>query len=50
MKKRFMKLYRLYRHKKFGEPFNEKGDNDNDDSDGGYDFNPQKYIPNPIKE
>ena len=37
MKNRFMKLYRIYRNKKFNEPFEDEKHNDDDD---GYDFNP----------
>ena len=48
MKNRFMKLYKIYRHKKFNEPYDE--DRENNDDDDGYDFNPQKYIPKPLKE
>jgi len=51
MKNRFMKLYRIYRRKKFNEPYDENKKTGNfDDDDDGYDFNPQKYIPKPIKE
>jgi len=47
MKNRFMKFYRIYRHKKFNEPLDDEQNNYDDD---GYDFNPSKYIPKPMKD
>ena len=50
MKNRFMKLYRIYRKKKFNEPYDMQKTGNADDSDDGYDFNPKKYIPKPMIE
>ena len=46
LRKRFIKLYRLFRHKKYGEPFDENQTtwNFEDDDDFGFGFN-KVYIP-----
>lgn len=42
--KRFIKLYRLFRHKKFGEPFDENQTTWRFDDDDEFGFN-KVYIP-----